>query len=105
MDFTRWIYDEHIPQSGYVKQWPTSKWCPICNLANVIEGRNVRPLYVPINRSLSGERVVIYVCHKCYSIVKDSKSLTTVEAVKEHYKCHLEFLTHRKELLKASTQF
>ena len=92
------MYQEHRPRYGYTKIWPTSPWCPLCSRNSIARGKTGRPLYIPADPKMAGERCVIYVCQSCYKICRPAYWIDSVEAAKEHYKCHLELKTHFRTL-------
>ena len=78
------IHEEHIPRKGFVKVWPISSTCPICNDRSIV-GLSTKPMYI------RGENVCIYVDATCYNIVNK----LNVESVEEAINCYNSLMEHR----------
>lgn len=92
------LYEFHVPRKGWVKIWPTSINCPICENKYIFYVGGQKPLYIPRKRGACGEFVVVYVCTKCYNLCNNCNFIDTVSSAKEAYKCHSELRNHIRSL-------
>ena len=87
------LYETHVPRKGYIKVWPESIRCPVCESNGVLREGSHKPFYIPKLGLEGGERICVYACNTCYQRY-GSLSFLTLQEFKENVKCRSELRIH-----------